>query len=73
MKDKTGIDLDPTYTAKSFAAVLDYCSANKSQNQPVLYWHTYNAVDLSPQTENLNYRELPATLQPFFEKEEISF
>ena len=73
MKDKAGIDLDPTYTAKAFSAVLDYCNANKKQNQPVLYWHTYNAVDLSPQVENLNYRELPVTLQPFFEKDEISF
>ncbi len=40
-----GLDLEPTYTQKTFAAVLDYLE--NSRPGPVLYWHTYNGVDLA--------------------------
>jgi D-cysteine desulfhydrase len=36
-----GITLEQTYTAKTAAAVLDYCQNHPDQN--VLYWHTYNS------------------------------
>ncbi|MBI9084831.1 MAG: pyridoxal-phosphate dependent enzyme [Desulfobacterales bacterium] len=45
LMDREGIALDPCYTAKAFAAVLDHCRGKT--NGPVLYWHTYNGLDLS--------------------------
>jgi D-cysteine desulfhydrase len=72
VKDNTDIRLDPTYTAKTFAAVLDYCHAQQKKSGPVLYWHTYNSVDLSKQAASVDYRELPKPLQKFIEQEPIT-
>ncbi len=68
VKKKEGIALDPTYTAKTFAAVFDYCRNRGRDSGPVLYWHTYNSVDLSTQAESVNYRNLPKTLQVFIKE-----
>lgn len=40
-----GLELDPTYTAKTFAVALE-CAAERSA--PTLYWHTLSAVPLTP-------------------------
>ncbi len=42
---RVGISLEPTYTAKAAAAALDYSDEHPSSH--VLYWHTYNSVDMS--------------------------
>jgi D-cysteine desulfhydrase len=39
-----GIALEQTYTCKTAAAVLDYCAQHPQST--VLYWHTYNSVDM---------------------------
>lgn len=39
-----GIDLDQTYTSKTFAAVLDEC--RQQPDRQVLYWHTLNSANL---------------------------
>lgn len=67
-REKENIVLDPTYTAKTFAAVIDYCQEPRLDSGPILYWHTYNSVDFSKQAASVNYRELPETLQPFIEQ-----
>lgn len=72
VKDNTDIRLDPTYTAKTFAAVLDYCHAQQKKAEPVLYWHSYNSVDLSKQAASVDYRELPKPLQKFIEQEPVT-
>lgn len=41
-----GLSLDPTYTAKTFAAALDL--ARQSPEQVVLYWHTLSTRPLEP-------------------------
>jgi D-cysteine desulfhydrase len=46
--EKEGIALDPTYTAKTFAAVLDHWKKSPEGGGPLLYWHTLNSADLSP-------------------------
>jgi 1-aminocyclopropane-1-carboxylate deaminase/D-cysteine desulfhydrase-like pyridoxal-dependent ACC family enzyme len=43
-----GIRLEPTYTGKTFAALLADAQAGLLANKRVLYWHTYNGVDLAP-------------------------
>ena len=71
LKETEDIALDPTYTAKTFAAVYDYCRNRDQDSGPVLYWHTYNSVDLSAQANEVDYRELPKPLQRFITQEEI--
>jgi D-cysteine desulfhydrase len=73
MKNKENIILDPTYTSKTFAAVLDYCKGHTDHSKPVLYWHTYNSVDISEQATSVDYRALPKKLQKFIEADEIEF
>jgi 1-aminocyclopropane-1-carboxylate deaminase/D-cysteine desulfhydrase-like pyridoxal-dependent ACC family enzyme len=73
MQQKEGITLDPTYTAKTFAAVLDYCRNHQADRGPVLYWHTYNSVDLSNQAGEFDYRDLPAPLQGFMKQAPLEF
>jgi len=41
---RLGLTLDSTYTAKTFAAVLDL----PEETSPVLYWHTLSSAPLAP-------------------------
>jgi len=65
VQETTGILLDPTYTAKTFAAVVDCC--REPHSGPVLYWHTYNSVDLSAQADPVADRQLPEPLRTLIE------
>jgi len=60
-----GIALDPTYTAKTVAAVFDICRERRDSKGPVLYWHTYNSVDLSPKAAAVTPDRLPPAFRPF--------
>ena len=71
MKEKEGVMLDPTYTSKTFAAVLDYCRNHQVDRGPVLYWHTYNSVDLSDLVRGVDYRNLPKQLQRFIKQKSV--
>ncbi len=64
--------LDPTYTAKTFAAVLDYGLRPRETPGPILFWNTYNSIDLSNLAASVDYRELPQSLHIFFEQKAIS-
>ena len=68
LKKMEDIALDPTYTAKTFAAVYDYCRKQSRDSGPVLYWHTCNSVDLSAQADSVNYWNLPKALQVFIKE-----
>jgi D-cysteine desulfhydrase len=72
VEKNTDIKLDPTYTAKTFAAVLDYCRSQRERSESILFWHTYNSVDLSKQADSVDYRCLPRTLWKFFEQEPLT-
>jgi 1-aminocyclopropane-1-carboxylate deaminase/D-cysteine desulfhydrase-like pyridoxal-dependent ACC family enzyme len=52
-----GLELEPTYTAKTFAAALDV--ARRSPGQVVLYWHTLSSHPLEPLLA-----DAPGTLPP---------
>ena len=71
MLQKEGITLDSTYTAKTFAAVLDYCHRHQMNRGPVLYWHTYNSVDLSTMIKKADLRNLPDPLQVFIKQKPV--
>jgi len=69
-EEKAGLKLEPTYTAKTFAALLDHCCSSKNMG-PVLYWNTCSSVDLSRQAASVNCHDLPQDLQVFLEADEI--
>lgn len=66
MSDMEHIPLDLTYTAKTFGALLRYVKTHPSDN-PLLFWNTYNSVDLSYKTTGIQYHSLPRQLHRFFE------
>ncbi|RDV39192.1 pyridoxal-phosphate dependent enzyme [Bradymonadaceae bacterium TMQ3] len=62
----TGLELDPTYTAKTFAA-LD-AHAESLADKRVLYWHTLSGADLSTRIARANIeRDLPASYRELFD------
>lgn len=62
---KVGLSLDPTYTAKAFAAALDRVRAGR--HRTVLFWHTLSGVSLSSLLADAP-RELPPELAALFFK-----
>ncbi len=67
MMDKMeNVELERTYTAKTFAAVIDDARTGMLHDLTALYWHTYNSAELPDISEKL-YRELPASFHRFFE------
>jgi 1-aminocyclopropane-1-carboxylate deaminase/D-cysteine desulfhydrase-like pyridoxal-dependent ACC family enzyme len=44
----SGLDLDPTYTAKAFACALSVARRSSGSSGPVLYWHTLSTAPLRP-------------------------
>jgi 1-aminocyclopropane-1-carboxylate deaminase/D-cysteine desulfhydrase-like pyridoxal-dependent ACC family enzyme len=65
-KEKEGIKLEPTYTAKTCAFLLDFIRDPSRADDAVLYWHTYNSADLSRDAGSVDYRELPSCFHKFF-------
>ncbi len=62
--DHEKLTLEPTYTAKTLAGVISYI--RKGGKGPILYWHTFNSVDLSPIANKVDYRSLPKPFHTFF-------
>jgi len=71
-QESENIILEPTYTAKTFAAVMDYCQGPGKNSRPILYWNTYNSIDLSNQAASVDYQKLPKSLQPFIKQTPIA-
>jgi D-cysteine desulfhydrase len=71
LRDKENIKLDPTYTAKTFAAVQDFARDPAHRDEAVLYWHTYNSVDLAPEARGVDHRLLPENLRWVMEAPEM--
>ncbi|TAL35237.1 MAG: pyridoxal-phosphate dependent enzyme [Spirochaetes bacterium] len=70
VKDREGVVLDPTYTAKTFAALLDFLKSPGHSGETILYWHTYNSVDHSALAATVDYHDLPRSLHWAFETNE---
>ncbi len=67
MEDREHITLDPTYTSKTFAAVLDLCEGFTGSDQHMLYWHTYNSVDTTLLSQTVHTEDVPSPLRSFLE------
>ncbi|MBN1375554.1 MAG: pyridoxal-phosphate dependent enzyme [Dehalococcoidia bacterium] len=64
LMDTENIRLELTYTAKTFAAMLDYINKNPGlKDAPLLYWHTYSAVDFTNILIKADHTKLPDSLQ----------
>lgn len=71
MKDKKGLSLDPCYTAKTFAAVLDFCKENRDSNKTVLFWNTYNSTNLQQKLSQSKATEMPLELGEILAADEV--
>jgi 1-aminocyclopropane-1-carboxylate deaminase/D-cysteine desulfhydrase-like pyridoxal-dependent ACC family enzyme len=74
IEDTEGVRLELTYTAKTLAAMLDYIKKHPEMNGgPVVFWNTYNGVDLSEIIKKSgDHTKLPASVQWCFEKNLVS-
>ncbi len=62
------IELEPTYTGKTFAALVGEREPMDLDDRRVLYWHTLNGVDLSERIASARPDEdLPDEYQKFFD------
>lgn len=66
MKDEEGIDLDLTYTAKTFAALIDDARTQNLTEKVILFWNTYNSRDLSDSIKGVDYHNLPKCFHSYF-------
>jgi len=69
-RSKENIRLESVYTAKACAAMLDYIKELSPSKCPILYWHTFNSVDMSTEASAVNYQELPSELHSIFQQED---
>lgn len=62
-----GLELDPTYTAKAFAALLADLHAGRLRDRRVMFWDTYSSRPLAPAALAADYRRLPPDFHWYFE------
>ncbi len=62
------LTLEPTYTGKAFAGMMDMREALDLERATVLYWHTLSGVDLSDRIANADVgANLPDEYRKFFD------
>ena len=66
MKEKAGIPLNGTYSAKAFSALLDDAARGDLAGKVVLFWNTYNSRDFSSLAGSVDYRSLPKAFHRYF-------
>ena len=61
------IQLDGTYTGKTFAALLfDLVQKPELRDKNILFWNTYCSGNFSEITKDMDYKNLPDLLQGYF-------
>lgn len=68
VRDLDSIELECTYTGKTFAAMLEFIRVNGLGRRASLFWNTYNSADLYPDVAGADYHLLPEELQVYFEE-----
>lgn len=71
IKNTDGIILDSTYTGKTLSAMLSFISENRKelQNKNIIFWNTFNSINLEGKIEDMDYRNLPRDFHKFFNGE----
>ena len=67
MNKTESIVLETTYTGKTLAALLDHIKRAKTK-ESILFWNTYNSVDLYSVADQVHYQHLPSDFHHFFEE-----
>jgi len=67
MHDLEGLNLDPTYTGKTFAGLTDFICSKRIADAPVLYWFTLNSVPLESMAPPDIPPDLPPPLKAYFD------
>jgi len=68
MRGLEGIQLEGTYTGKALAGALDQSRREVREDSTILFWNTYNSVDLSAEAAALDYHDLPTGFHAIFEQ-----
>jgi len=66
MRELEGIPIDHTYTGKALGGGLDWLKKKEEQDKVVLFWNTFNSVDLSDKAATVDYRDLPRGFHRYF-------
>jgi 1-aminocyclopropane-1-carboxylate deaminase/D-cysteine desulfhydrase-like pyridoxal-dependent ACC family enzyme len=66
-REEAGINLEPVYTGKTCAAVLDFIRDAAHAHDTILFWNTFNSADLSLESQAVDYHQLPKELHRCFE------
>lgn len=67
VRAEEGLPLEPVYTGKTFAAVLEWAKRKENRGRRVLYWHTCNSADLSHFVAAADWQQLPVELHSYFD------
>jgi D-cysteine desulfhydrase len=68
VKEHENIVLDTTYTGKTFAALLHFIKEKGIKDEPLLFWNTYNSIDISHlKKPDITYKDLPGSFHKIFE------
>ena len=70
MKETAGLKLEGVYTGKAASAMIAAGRSGELAGKTVVYWHTFNSVDLSDLAAKHSYKELPRRFHKFFETPE---
>jgi len=66
MLELEGIHLEHTYTGKALGGGLDWLKKQSKTDATILFWNTYNSVDLSEKAATIDYRSLPEEFHKYF-------
>ncbi|MEX2751429.1 MAG: hypothetical protein Q6366_006035, partial [Candidatus Freyarchaeota archaeon] len=70
MKKTEGIQLETTYTGKTLAGLIDYTRKHDLKDTPILFWNTYNSVDVSKYLKRgITYKDLPEVFHKNFKED----
>lgn len=61
-----GIELETTYTGKTFAGLLHDLRTGRLRNKTVLFWHTANSRDNSSLVSGVDFHSLPQEFHRYF-------
>jgi 1-aminocyclopropane-1-carboxylate deaminase/D-cysteine desulfhydrase-like pyridoxal-dependent ACC family enzyme len=69
LKEKEDIELEGTYTGKTFAALIDDAKHVHLKGTATLFWNTSNSRDLSAAISDIDYHKLPRSFHRYFEED----
>ncbi|MEW6201354.1 MAG: pyridoxal-phosphate dependent enzyme [bacterium] len=66
IKSNEGLSLEPTYTGKTAAGMIDFIHKRSKPDEVYLFWNTFNSQDLTLYLRDTSVDSLPASFQRYF-------